>query len=172
MPVFRLLSVSVLAVASALLCNSALAQAIASMTAEQQAVHVLNRVAYGPRPGDIERVSKMGVQNYLDEQLRPASLAYPATLSERLAALATPNRRAGDVVGDFVELQKQVREEDEGARQRRRAAINAINLETAEARLLRAIDSPRQLEEVMVDFWYNHFNVFAGKGIDRALVAS
>ncbi|WP_426110326.1 DUF1800 domain-containing protein [Massilia sp. PWRC2] len=142
------------------------------MTPEQQAVHVLNRVAFGPRPGDIERVSKMGVQNYLDQQLRPASLPYPAALSERLAALRTPNRKAGDVVGDFVELQKQVREEDEGARQRRRAAVNAITVETAEARLARAIDSPRQLEEVMVDFWYNHFNVFAGKGIDRALVAS
>ena len=44
--------------------------------------------------------------------------------------------------------------------------------ETAEARLLRAVYSPRQLEEVMVDFWFNHFNVFAGKGITRALVAS
>ena len=38
------------------------------------------------------------------------------------------------------------------------------------ARLTRAIESPRQLEEVMVDFWFNHFNVFAGKGLDRVLV--
>jgi uncharacterized protein (DUF1800 family) len=144
----------------------------AALTAEQQAVHVLNRVAFGPRPGDIERVRSMGVQNYLDEQLRPAALAYPPALSARLAALATPNRSAGAVVGDYVALQKQVRDEDEGARQRRRAALTAIAVETAEARLARAIDSPRQLEEVMVEFWYNHFNVYAGKGIDRALVAS
>ena len=65
-----------------------------------------------------------------------------------------------------------MRNEEEGAKQRRRAGLAAIARETAEARVLRAIDSPRQLEEVMVDFWYNHFNVFAGKGIDRALVAS
>ena len=144
----------------------------AALTAEQQAVHVLNRLAFGPKPGDIERVTQMGVQRYIDAQLHPETLAYPAALTERLASLDTANRSAGDVVGQFAELQKQVRDEDEGAKQRRRAALAAIAQETAEARIARAIDSPRQLEEVMVDFWYNHFNVFAGKGIDRALVAS
>jgi uncharacterized protein (DUF1800 family) len=144
----------------------------ATLGAEQQAAHVLNRIAFGPKPGDIERVTQMGVQRYIDAQLHPETLAYPAALTERLAALDTVNRSAGDVVGQFAELQKQVRDEDEGARQRRRANLAAIAVETAEARLARAIDSPRQLEEVMVDFWYNHFNVFAGKGIDRALVAS
>jgi uncharacterized protein (DUF1800 family) len=144
----------------------------ASLSAGQQAVHVLNRIAFGPRPGDIERITQMGVQRYIDGQLNPETLAYPAALSERLASLDSANRSAGDVVGQFAELQKQVRDEDEGAKQRRRAALTTIALETAEARLLRAIDSPRQLEEVMVDFWYNHFNVFSGKGIDRALVAS
>ena len=148
------------------------AAAEVTLTQEQQAVHVLNRIAFGPRPGDIERVVQMGVQNYLDEQLRPETIAYPPELTARLAALSTPNRKAGEVVGEFAELQKQVRDEDEGARQRRRVALMAVAEETAEARLVRAIDSPRQLEEVMVDFWYNHFNVYAGKGIDRALVAS
>jgi uncharacterized protein (DUF1800 family) len=44
--------------------------------------------------------------------------------------------------------------------------------EVSEAKLLRAIYSQRQLEEVMTDFWYNHFNVFAGKGLDRYMVTS
>lgn len=144
----------------------------APLTPQQQAAHVLNRLAFGPRPGDIERVTQMGVQNYIEQQLQPASLVYPPALTARLAALSAPNRPAGELVGEFAALRKQVREDDEGARQRRRAALAAITLETAEARLARAIDSPRQLEEVMVDFWYNHFNVFAGKGIDRVLVAS
>jgi uncharacterized protein (DUF1800 family) len=144
----------------------------APLTQEQQAAHVLNRLAYGAKPGDIERVSQMGVQRYIDSQLNPATIAYPAALTERLATLDSANRSAGDVVGEFVELRKDVRNEEEGAKQRRRAGVAAIARETAEARVLRAIDSPRQLEEVMVDFWYNHFNVFAGKGIDRALVAS
>lgn len=140
--------------------------------AEQQAMHVLNRLAFGPKPGDIERVAQMGVQRYIDTQLEPAAIAYPAALSERLAVLDSVNRSAGEVVAEFTELRKEVRDEEEGARQRRRAGLAAIALETAEARVLRAIDSPRQLEEVLVDFWYNHFNVFAGKGVDRALVAS
>ncbi|MET0856068.1 MAG: DUF1800 domain-containing protein [Telluria sp.] len=140
--------------------------------AEQQAVHVLNRIAFGPKPGDIERVTQMGVQRYIDIQLDPASIPYPAALTERLAALDSINRSAGDVVAEFTELRKDVRDEEEGAKQRRRAGLAAIALQTAAARVLRAVDSPRQLEEVMVDFWYNHFNVFEGKGIDRALVAS
>jgi uncharacterized protein (DUF1800 family) len=132
----------------------------------------LNRLAFGPKPGDIEHVRQIGVERYIDEQLHPETIPLPAALSERLASLDTVNRKAGDMVGEFAELRKQVRDEDEGAKQRRRAALTAIAMETAEARVLRAIDSPRQLEEVMVDFWYNHFNVFANKGIDRALVAS
>jgi uncharacterized protein (DUF1800 family) len=154
------------------LLGAGLPAGAATLSAEQQAVHVLNRLAFGPKPGDIERVTQMGVQRYIDAQLHPETLAYPAALTERLAALGAVNRSAGDVVGQFAELQQQVRDEDAGAKQRRRAALGAIAQETAQARIARAIDSPRQLEEVMVDFWYQHFNVFAGKGIDRALVAS
>ena len=161
-----------LSIVAAVLMFAMLPVRAADPGAAQQAAHVLNRLAFGPKPGDIERVTQMGVRRYIDEQLQPAALAYPAALSERLAALESVNRPAGVVVGEFAALQKQVRDEDDGARQRRRAVLTRIALEAAEARLLRAIDSPRQLEEVMVDFWYNHFNVFSGKGIDRALVAS
>ncbi len=51
-------------------------------------------------------------------------------------------------------------------------AMNAprfIILELQQARLLRAVQSQRQLYELMVDFWSNHFNVFAAKGADRWL---
>ncbi len=144
----------------------------AALSPEQQAAHVLNRLANGPRPGDVDRVLKMGVQRYIDLQLDPQSLIYPASLTERLAALDTPNRSAGQVAGKFLEARKDVREEEDGAKERRRAVIGAITRDTADARVLRAIDSPRQLEEVMVDFWFNHFNVYANKGIDRALIAS
>jgi uncharacterized protein (DUF1800 family) len=47
-----------------------------------------------------------------------------------------------------------------------------ITQDLMEAKLLRAIYSPRQLEEVLTDFWYNHFNVFLDKGADRYLVGS
>ena len=47
-----------------------------------------------------------------------------------------------------------------------------VDGELAQAKLLRAIYSQRQLEEVMTDFWFNHFNVFAGKGLDRMMLTS
>jgi uncharacterized protein (DUF1800 family) len=47
-----------------------------------------------------------------------------------------------------------------------------VTSELAQAKLLRAIYSDRQLEEVMTDFWFNHFNVFADKGVDRLLITS
>ncbi|MFL6658563.1 MAG: DUF1800 domain-containing protein [Massilia sp.] len=139
---------------------------------EQQALHVLNRIAYGPAPGDVAKVAQMGVKRYIETQLDPASLTYPPMLSERLAALETPNMSAGAAMSQFVELRRDARNEEEGAKKRRAEGYKKMVLETDEARLLRAVYSPRQLEEVMVDFWYNHFNVFSGKGTGRAMVAS
>ncbi|MES2902285.1 MAG: DUF1800 domain-containing protein [Pseudomonadota bacterium] len=144
----------------------------APLTPEQQAAHVLNRLGYGPLPGDIERVAKMGVQRYIAQQLDPGAIAEPAALSERLARLATVNRSAGSMMAEFIELNRDVRDEEDGARKLRRAGLGVMSRESAEARMARALESPRQLEEVMVDFWFNHFNVFSGKGVVRALLPS
>ena len=161
----------------ALMATGAAASAAApAPDAQAQALHVLNRLAFGPRPGDVERVAGMGVQRWIAEQLHPETIPLPPDLSARLAALDTVNRSTGDSLAEFLELRRDVKMDDEGARSeaklRRRQAEMRVSREAAEARLLRAVESPRQLEEVMVDFWYNHFNVFAGKGIDRALVTS
>src|SRR5208283_3619407 len=42
--------------------------------------------------------------------------------------------------------------------------VGVINSEVHSAKLLRAVYSDRQLEEVLTDFWFNHFNIFIGKG--------
>ncbi|WP_293779312.1 DUF1800 domain-containing protein [uncultured Oxalicibacterium sp.] len=134
-----------------------------------QTVHVLNRLAYGPRPGDIEQVNRMGVMRYIDQQLQPERIPLPQELEQRLQALDVAQAPAGQTVADYVNARKTARENanDENAKAQER-----INRQTAEARLIRAIDSPRQLQEVMVDFWFNHFNVFAGKDLVRPLIAS
>lgn len=148
------------------------AASAAALAPDAQALHVLNRLAYGPRPGDVERVERMGVQRWIAEQLHPETIPLPADLTARLAQLDTVNRGAGESLAEFLELRREVRMDDDDARQRRRQIEMRVSRQAAEARLLRAVESPRQLEEVMVDFWFNHFNVFAGKGIDRALVTS
>ncbi len=163
---------SLVLLAAALMATGAAVAADAASAPDVQALHVLNRLAYGPRPGDVGRVAQMGVQRWIDQQLHPETIPLPADLDARLAALDTVNRSAGESLAEFLELRRAVRMDDEGAKQRRREAEMRVARQAAEARLLRAVESPRQLEEVMVDFWYNHFNVFAGKGIDRALVTS
>ena len=162
----------VLALSGAALLHAATASAVTSATTGQQAAHVLNRLGFGPRPGDIDRVAGMGVRRYIDQQLEPAALALPAPLQDRLDAIATVNRPAGPVLAEYVAANRQAKDESEASKAQRRAVSERITRDTLDARVLRALYSPRQLEEVMVDFWFNHFNVFIGKGNDRALVAS
>ena len=135
----------------------------APLSGDQAALHVLNRLSYGPRPGDVQHVRQVGVQAYIEEQLNPPPL--PQALAQRLDALDTLKLSAGEALARFQEA----RDAKDGAR---REVVAKMASEAMEARLMRAIESPRQLEEVMVDFWFNHFNVFSGKGQDRALVAS
>ncbi|HJU99726.1 MAG TPA: DUF1800 domain-containing protein [Burkholderiaceae bacterium] len=160
------------AVAAVLLWQGAASATDLPQPPAQAALHVLNRLAYGPRPGDIERVTQMGVQRYIDSQLHPESIPMPAALTARLDALETARQPAGRTLAQFLAVREMAKDEGEEGKARRRAVVVNIAEQTAEARLARAVDSPRQLEEVMVDFWFNHFNVFEGKGLDRALVAS
>ncbi len=60
-----------------------------SIPANLREVHVLNRLGFGPRPGDIEQVKSMGVDRYIDEQLSPRNIALPQSLVTRLDRLET-----------------------------------------------------------------------------------
>ncbi|BBB67403.1 hypothetical protein UNDYM_3150 [Undibacterium sp. YM2] len=144
----------------------------AGSSTEAEALHVLNRLAYGPRPGDIERVKKMGVDAYIEQQLNPQFLPLPDGLQKKLKSLDVMSQSAGSVLFDYQKALKDTSDESDAAQKKRRELVGRIMEQTAESRLYRAIESSHQLEEVMVDFWFNHFNVFNGKGLDRALVAS
>lgn len=151
-----------------------LAASPASPTSSQaQALHVLNRLGYGPVAGDVERVVQMGVDRYIAQQLQPESLAQPEALTRQLAALQVSKTSQRDLVVGYREIVRDAaRDQSEEAKARRRQMVQGINLESGQARLWQATQSPRQLNEVMVDFWFNHFNVFSGKGLDRVLVES
>ncbi len=153
--------------------------------AQAEALHVLDRLAFGPAPGDLERVAQMGTAAWIAEQLHPEHLALPAFLADQLAALRTPGETQREMVQQYREQQREAkeakREETAGpdgkkpqteAGAARRQQVARINVEAGEERLLQALNSPRQLQEVLVDFWFNHFNVYQGKGLDRVLVES
>lgn len=255
----------------------------------KRVVHLLNRMSYGPRPGEVERVQSMGVERWLDEQLHPDRIDDSA-LQARLAGFRTLNMSAREMAQEFPpnQLIKQIsdgkmsipRNQDErlvylagldrydqkiankrnktaaddakasttqseaqsevpddaatdSERERRRAArqhgervadeiialppdkriaallrlsdddrrdllrisdqtrsrlaggmnptdteavlamrnpTSVVSDELTEAKLLRAIYSNRQLEEVMADFWFNHFNIYLNKGADHYYV--
>ncbi len=168
----RLLINIALVLAAVSLVPAHAANTPAQLTEQQRALHVLNRLGYGPRPGDIDMVTTMGVDKYIDAQLNPQTLRLPNELLDRLDTLTSQDMPIGDLLGEYISAQKAAKDGDEEAKQKRKETFQMIAEQTDEARLARAIYSPAQLEEVMVDFWFNHFNVFAGKGLDRALIPS
>src|SRR5579863_1966425 len=56
---------------------------------QEQAGYLLNRLGYGPKPGDVARVAAMGAEAYIDQQLAPERLPQPQRVTDRLAALPT-----------------------------------------------------------------------------------
>jgi len=120
-----------------------------------RAAHVLHRLGFGPRPGDIDRILLRGVQRFLDDQLSAEGI--PDAAAE--ASVATlPSWSA-----NIAELL---------ARYPQNMGSGRLLEELAFARLMRAVLAERQLYEVMVDFWFNHFNVYAPEGFTRYATAS
>jgi uncharacterized protein (DUF1800 family) len=157
-----------------LLMLSPLAQA-GSPAQDEKALHVLDRLGYGPRPGDLQRVEAMGVDRYIDQQLA-AGQPEPVGLTQQLNQLTTLHMTPAQLWLAYTPDPQKVRTLDPAARQeaqktaRQRARI--IAYQARQARLLRAIYSPNQLQQVMTDFWFNHFNIFAQKGLDLLWVGA
>ncbi len=235
---------------------------ISELSPDEAILHGLNRLAYGPRPGDVERVQQMGLAKWIEEQLNPGAIDdkalearlqnYPtlrlstAKLVEEYPQPKQAAKLAGLTKEEFKEQQAEKRRTDaatepvardmraeqgqtaaggdvEGPRQKGEGAIekqemndapspmkmeqprgklaangggarNAIGggdpnnvpraiaddskrpqrivAELGMAKVTRATYSDRQLQQVMDDFWFNHFNVFAGKGEDRYYLTS
>jgi uncharacterized protein (DUF1800 family) len=236
---------------------------ITELSADEAIFHALNRLAYGPRPGDVERVRQMGLAKWIDQQLNPNSIDdkalearledYPtlrmstANLIEQYPQPKQAEKEAAKRAQAQLEQQQQRRSDaaaavvardmnpapgaketaaaqieqpssappSEAADANASASANAnpnapspmkqdptlenpgakgagkrdllggdpnnvpraiaedskrpprIVAELAMAKVTRAIYSERQLQQVMDDFWFNHLNVFAGKGEDR-----
>jgi len=155
---------------------------------EKKARHALNRLAYGPRPGDVDAVAKQGVGAWVRSQLDPASLPDDA-LRAKLRAFPTLSMSIAELNAAYPRPQALakaagVAADDPDAKAKTRDLANMRDLvdprklprnigrELAAQKVIRAVESPRQLEEVLVDFWFNHFNVFLDKGEDRWMLTA
>jgi uncharacterized protein (DUF1800 family) len=226
---------------------------ITELTADEAILHAMNRLAYGPRPGDVERVRQMGLAKWIDQQFAPNSIddsavdarlenlptlsmssarlieEYPqpkqAALQAAKRADATTNSSAtttspappssSAAVGQSASNNSpEVNDADKasvpvsmktkpsptnpelagnlttpGAGKRNNLSGPDPNTvprviaddskkpqrvieELAMAKVTRAIYSERQLQQVMDDFWFNHFNVYAAKGEDKWYLTS
>jgi uncharacterized protein (DUF1800 family) len=244
----RSLLAAVLSLACAVYCNfdlSSIAEAkdkkpkqdpvlkglpIAELSTDEAILHALNRLGYGPRPGDVERVRQMGLAKWIEQQLNPNSID-DRSLTARLENFPTLTMSASRLLEEFPQpkqAEKQAARQAQTEQRRSGAAAplaapsapsdsnaaapmkedtpisnaatrgagkrdvlggpdpNAVPRAIADdskrpqrvieelgmAKVTRAIYSERQLQQVMDDFWFNHFNVFAGKGEDRWYLTS
>jgi uncharacterized protein (DUF1800 family) len=175
---------------------------ISELSEDEAIMHAMNRLAYGPRPGDVEYVRKLGLEKWIDLQLQPNSIddsaldarlqRYPTiTMSSKELLAKFPNADQGakklGITKEQYEEQQKAKQQDALAQvietgnqnldkaQQQLAKLqgpNRILAELSMAKVDRAVYSNRQLEAVMEDFWFNHFNVFANKGDDKWLVTS
>lgn len=146
-------------------------------------VHVLNRVGFGARPGDVERVRRIGLATYIDQQLNPERIPDTA-MATRLSRLETIDKSTRELAESYFGPAMEARRRAQKARKSESAMetpdaqdkprsreqmqaqqrVREVLMDLNEQKILRAAYSERQLEEVLTDFWFNHFNVFAKKG--------
>ena len=163
-------------------------------TADQQVRHALDRLGFGPRPGDVARVREMGVDRWIALQLAPDRVPDASTDALVASAFETYHADTRELVslaqagqqairqrarqaaqqGDTAnrrEMRAEALRDDPQLREQLRRGRRIVG-DVQAVKLARAVGSDRQLEEVMADFWENHFSVFAGKGQTRNFIPS
>ena len=181
-----------------ILCVATVALAVPSkpsapLSPQQKILQTLNRLTFGPRPGDVEAVQKVGLQNWIDAQLNPQSVDDSA-VDKQIADLKLLQMSQEDLMlayaGDRGNILRKITDAQSGkvpvpAKQMERlqeiqkqlddkgikpgTSYEALG-ELINAKLLRSVESNRQLQEVLVDFWSNHFNIDAKKNSDAVLL--
>jgi uncharacterized protein (DUF1800 family) len=178
----RVLGVPAIALIALAAASQPARQPARQLSTQEQAVHVLNRLAFGARPGDIDRVKAIGVDRWIDQQLHPERIddaAFDRFIASSYRAIT---RDQTDLLRQYAEVQRtrqmarrtrgdtargnarELSPEDSMARRQRQMLLRNVGTELQSQKVARAVASERQLLEVMTDFWMNHFNVFIRKG--------
>ncbi len=143
-----------------------------SQLSQSDAAHVLSRLSFGTTAEQLEAVKSQGIEAYIQSQLEPQNVSESPTVDEYLDEFNAAYQEPLKLQKKYASGQKKLRNaanESNETRQKLQKDVSSIRIEArdraSQIHLARAIYSSRQLQEVMVDFWFNHFNVFANKGI-------
>lgn len=129
----------------------------------QLAVHVLNRCAFGPRPQDINRVIETGWKKWVEQQLEPDKInddKLEARIKEKYPSM---RMSLGEAMAKYWPTAEMMGGDSEEAQRKRNQLRYQIRAEMKESVLTRAVESERMFNEVIVEFWRNHFNVDQNK---------
>jgi uncharacterized protein (DUF1800 family) len=156
---------------------------IRELNEEEAILHALNRLGFGPRPGQVEQIEKTGLENWIQAQLHPENIGDPVA-DARLAQFPALGLSAAGLLAEYPpqdvaakrlgmkvdEYQKHLQDlakQPGGMNSLPFKDQNEIVNELIEAKIVRAVYSERQLAEQLDDFWFNHFNIFVYKDVDR-----
>jgi hypothetical protein len=143
---------------------------------------MLSRLTFGARSGDAERVAAMGIDPWIEQQLRPEAIADSVVIVALapMPAWSLPTTNLGSLISDrrLASMTMSQLRADSAAL----AMLNQIKLKFASfvplndvfiaGKIIRAQVSERQLHEVVSDFWENHFSVYSGKMPSREALPS
>jgi uncharacterized protein (DUF1800 family) len=156
---------------------------ITELNEQETVLHALNRLGFGPHPGEVEQIEKTGLENWIQAQLHPENIAdaevdarlseYPtlglsaASLFDKYPQPDVAAKRLGMKLDEYQKRLQDLAKQPQGMSSLPFKDQQDIVNELMQAKLLRAIYSERQLSEQLEDFWFNHFNVFIYKDLDR-----
>ena len=163
----------------------------AGLTEQEAALHLLNRFTFGPKPGQVEEVVKQGLENWFLEQLQP--VPDNEVVRNRLGGFQALNMPTDSIVNTYLQPAQLLRlaiakgyidkdSVDKTDRPAYRDALKKLQSdygfrplqelqrELINQKVIRAVYSDAQLQEVLTDFWFNHFNVSLTKNQIQQLV--
>lgn len=144
-----------------------------SADALQKAAHLLHRATFGPKPGEAEELAKGGdpaIKSWIESQMKPAEIN-DSKVEEKLKGLRSLSMSTEEMYDTYPRPNKKNKIDSKMMSENTEKPRQML-IELATQKLVRATESKKEFQEVLVDFWFNHFNVDFNKGQVKWFITS